>query len=114
MKTLTLITLTLSSALVLGSASAGTIAVDPISGQTGLSSGFGGLTLGWEFQVTAPEGITVDSLGFWDYQSDGFLFSQTFPVGIWEASSGTLLRSTTITSSSGLRSSLHPDGDWRF
>jgi hypothetical protein len=112
MKPLTLITLV--SALFVGSACAGTIAVDPISGQTGYSSGFGGLTLGWEFQVTASEGITVDSLGFWDYQSDGFLFSQTFPVGIWEASSGTLLRSTTITSSSALRTSLHSDGDWRF
>ncbi len=63
-------------------------------------------------RVRAPEGITVDGLGFWDYQSDGFYLGQTFPVGLWDAT-GALLRSTTITASAGLRASLHPSGGWR-
>src|SRR2546425_5930 len=98
-------------AVALSPAPAGTIGVDPISGGTALGSGFGGVTLGWEFQVSA--GIVVDGLGFWDHQSDGFLFGQTFPVGLWDASTGTLLRSSVITSASTLKTSLHPDGDWR-
>ncbi|SPE51119.1 exported hypothetical protein [Verrucomicrobia bacterium] len=84
MKTTTLITL--FCAAVLSSAQAGTIAVDPTSGSPGLVSGNGGLTLGWEFQVSASNGIVVDGLGFWDYQSNGFLLGQTFPVGLWDAS----------------------------
>ncbi len=111
MKTSTLITI--FCALILSPAHAGTIAVDPTSGVEGLVSGYGGLTLGWEFQVSATNGITVDGLGFWDYQSDGFLFSQTFDVGLWDASSGTLLRESVVTSGSALKSSLDPDGGWR-
>ena len=83
------------------------------SGVNGLVSGYGGLTLGWEFQVSATNGITVDGLGFWDYQSDGFLFGQTFDVGLWDAATGTLLRQSVITSASTLKPSLDPDGGWR-
>ena len=101
---------TLLCALVLAPARAGTIAVDPTSGGVAYA---GGVTIGWEFEVTAAEGITVDGLAFWDNQADGFAFSQTFPVGLWDPSTGTLLRSTVITSSSSLKPSLHPDGDWR-
>lgn len=111
MKTSTLITIL--CALILSPAHAGTIAVDPTSGVEGLVSGYGGLTLGWEFQVSATNGITVDGLGFWDDQSDGFLFGQTFDVGLWDASSGTLLRESVITSSSALKPSLDPAGGWR-
>jgi len=92
---------------------ADTIGVDVTSGINGLTSGYGGLTLGWEFQVTATNGITVDGLGFWDYQSDGFAFSQTFDVGLWDATTGTLLRESVITSASPLKSSLDTDGAWR-
>ena len=99
--------------VVFTSIQAGTIGVDPTSGQNGLVSGNGGLTLGYEFQVSDTNGIIVDGLGFWDYQSDGFLFSQTFPVGLWDAATGTLLRSSVITSASALKASLDPDGGWR-
>lgn len=105
--------ITIFCSIVLSPALAGTIGVDPTSGSTGLVSGYGGLTLGWEFEVTAAEGITVDGLGFWDHQSDGFLFSQTFPVGLWDPSTGTLLRSSVITSASTSEASLDPDGGWR-
>src|SRR6266568_4190454 len=91
----------------------GTIGVDPTSGGAALVSGFGGLTLGWEFQVSDTNGIVVDGLGFWDQQSDGFLFGQTFQVGLWDASTGTLLRDSVITSASTLKPSLDPDGGWR-
>jgi hypothetical protein len=99
-------------AVVLLRAQAGTIAVDPTNGVAGLVSG-GGLTLGWEFQVSAPDGIFVDGLGFWDDQSNGFFFSQTFPVGLWDASTGALLRQSVITSASTLKPSRDPDGAWR-
>jgi len=111
MKTTTLITA--FWAVVLSSAQAGTIGADPTSGDSGLVSGFGGLTLGWEFQVSATDGIFVDGLGFWDDQSDGFLLGQTFQVGLWDASTGTLLRQSVITSASTLKPSLDPDGGWR-
>jgi hypothetical protein len=97
--------------LVVSTARAGSIAVDVSGGQTGLVSGFGGLTLGWEFEVT--EGITVDGLGFWDHQGNGFSFGQTFPVGLWEASTGTLLGSSVITSGSALKASAGAGGGWR-
>ncbi len=105
--------ITVFCAVALSRAQAGTIGVDPTSGGTALASGFGGLTLGWEFEVSATDGIVVDGLGFWDHQSDGFLFGQTFPVGLWDASTGTLLRDSVITSASTLKPSLHADGDWR-
>ena len=110
MKTTALVTICCTAVLFL--AQAGTIGVDTTSGATGLVSGYGGLTLGWEFQVSATNGITVDGLGFWDYQSDGFLF-QTFDVGLWDAAAGTLLRESVITSVSTLKPSLDPDGGWR-
>ena len=75
--------------------------------------GSGGLTLGWEFQVTNTNGILVDGLGFWDYQSDGFFLSQTFDVGLWDPSTGTLLRESVVSSTSPLKSSLDADGGWR-
>ena len=105
--------MTLLCTAVLSLAEAGTIGVDPTSGGTGLGSGFGGLTQGWEFQVSATNGITVDGLAFWDHQSDGFFLGQTFPVGLWDSATGTLLRSSVITSASTLKPSLHADGDWR-
>src|SRR4051812_28227658 len=100
-------------AVILLPAQGGTIGVDPTNGGLASSSGFGGLTLGWEFEVTASNGIVVDGLAFWDHQSDGFWLSQTFPVGLWDASTGTLLRSSVITSSSALKPSLDLDGGWR-
>ena len=100
--------------VVLTSIQAGIIGVDPTSGQNGLVSGYGGLTLGYEFQVSNTNGIIVDGLSFWDYQSDGFVLNQMFPVGLWDAASGTLLRSSLITSASALITSLDPDGGWRI
>ena len=105
--------ITLLCMAVLTSIQAGTIGVDPTSGQSGLVSGYGGLTLGYEFQVSDTNGIVVDGLGFWDDQSDGFLFGQTFPVGLWDSGTGTLLRSSVIASASALKASLDPDGGWR-
>ena len=89
---------------------AGTISIDPTSGTAGYG---GGITDGYEFAVTNADGIVVDGLGFWDDQSNGFSFGQTFPVGLWETN-GTLLRSTVITSTSTLTTSAHPSGDWRI
>jgi hypothetical protein len=111
MKAATLITML--CAVILSPAQAGTIGVDPTNGSTGLVSGYGGLTLGWEFQVTAADGIVVDGLGFWDYQSDGFLFGQTFDVGLWDASTAALLSESIITSASTLKPSLDSTGGWR-
>jgi hypothetical protein len=112
MNTTTLITILCTA--VLTSTQAGIIGVDPTSGVNGAVSGYGGLTLGWEFQVTAINGITVDGLGFWDYQSDGFLFGQTFDVGLWDAATGTLLRESVVASAATLKPSLDPDGGWRI
>lgn len=89
------------------------LGVDPTSGQSALASGSGGLTLGWEFQVTAPQGILVNGLGFWDNNSDGFLLNQTFSVGLWNPATGALLQSTVITSTSTLEPSLDLAGGWR-
>ena len=86
------------------------LGVDALDGLAGLG---GGLTAGYEFEVTQNDGIVVDGLGFWDAQSNGFAFGQTFPVGLWDSESGTLLRSTVITSTSALTPSAHPGGDWR-
>lgn len=92
------------------SLSAGSLGVDVLSGTAGLS---GGITAGYEFAVTNADGITVDGLGFWDDQANGFLLGQTFSVGLWEADTGTLLASTDINSSSALKVSAHTGGDWR-
>src|SRR5437899_4950122 len=96
MKTAALITL--FCAVVLSRVHAGSIGVDATSGEAGYVSGFGGLTLGFEFQVSAADGVFVDGLGFWDDQADGFLFGQTFDVGLWDASTGTLLREWVMRS----------------
>jgi len=109
----TLIAIILFCVVIFCPAQADTIGVDPTSGVEGLVSGYGGLTLGWEFQVSATNGITVDGLGFWDDQSDGFLLGQTFDVGLWDATTGTLLRESVITSGSALKPSLDPAGGWR-
>lgn len=93
------------------SLSAGTLGVDALSGVSGFG---GGVTEGYEFEVTNADGIVVDGLGFWDDQSDGFVLGQTFSVGLWEANTGTLLRSTVITSTSALTPSAHTGGDWRI
>jgi hypothetical protein len=109
MKTISLVVpLCLSIAIPL---SAGTLGVDALSGTAGYA---GGVTEGYEFEVTNSDGIVVDGLGFWDDRSDGFVLGQTFSVGLWEAGTGTLLCSTVITSSSTLTSSAHPGGDWRI
>jgi hypothetical protein len=89
---------------------AGTLAVDPTSGGPALT---GGVTLGWEFQVTSTNGIVVDGLGSWDDQSDGFVLGQTFDVGLWDPSSGNLLRESVITSGSSLKTSQDSSGGWR-
>jgi hypothetical protein len=109
----TTILIAILCAIPLASTQAGTIGVDPTGGIIAGVSGYGGLTLGYEFQVTDTNGIVIDGLGFWDNQSDGFWLSQTFPVGVWDVPTGTLLRSSVITSFSSLITSLHPDGDWR-
>jgi hypothetical protein len=90
------------------------LGMDATSGtEEALFSGNGGLTLGWDFQVTAPAGIMVNGLGFWDYQSDGFFLNQTFDVGLWN-STGTLLAESVITSTSTLVPSLDTSGGWRM
>jgi len=109
MKAITLIILL--SLSIVTSLSAGTIGVDALSGLAGLG---GGVTEGYEFEVTDADGIVVDGLGFWDDQSNGFFLNQAFSVGLWEANTGTLLRSTVITSTSPLTPSAHPGGDWRI
>lgn len=110
MKTALLITISIA---VLTSAHAGTIGVDAAAGTPFVSSGFGGFTLGWEFEVMAREGILLDGLGYWDHRSDGFFLNQTFHVGLWHPA-GNLLRDTIITSNSALQPSLHDGGDWRI
>src|SRR5437868_6430842 len=107
------ILITLLCALISFEAYTGNIGVDPTGGTAGITSGSGGLTLGWEFQVSAGDGIVVDGLGFWDDQADGFLFGQTFDVGLWDPMTGSLLRESLITSSSSLRASVDPTGAWR-
>ena len=57
------------------------------------SFGGGDVTLGWEFTVTQPVGIT--GLGYYDYNSDGLVSSHE--VGIFNLS-GTLLVSASIPS----------------
>ena len=96
---------------IANSRAASTVAVDASTGQAGLA---GGLTEGYEFEVTQADGIVVDGLGFWDEQANGFFLGQTFPVGLWDPSNGTLLRSTVITSTSPLTPSAHTGGDWRI
>lgn len=107
MKTATFIA---ACCLAAHSAYSGIIAVDPTSGGPGFS---GGVTLGWEFQVTPTNGIIVDGLGFWDDQADGFVFGQTFDVGLWDPASGNLLRESVISSGSGLKTSQNSSGGWR-
>src|SRR5688500_14056969 len=92
------------------SPAASTLAVDTSTGLAGLASG---VTTGYEFEVAESEGIVVDGLGFWDDDADGFLFGQSFQVGLWN-SNGTLLRNTVVTSTSSLMPSAHPEGDWRI
>ena len=89
---------------------AGNVAVDVTSGLSGLG---GGITGGYEFEVTDTNGIVVDGLGFWDDQVNGFLLSQTFPVGLWETGTGTLMRSTVVNSASALKASANASGGWR-
>jgi hypothetical protein len=96
---------------LVNSLSAGGLGLDVLTGTAGYA---GGLTAGYEFAVTNSAGITVDGLGFWDDQADGFYLSQTFPVGLWDANTGTLLSSTVISSSSALKTSTHTGGDWRL
>jgi hypothetical protein len=104
------ITLIISCLSIVTSLSAGTLAVDALTGLAGLG---GGVTEGYEFEVTGADGIVVDGLGFWDDQSNGFFLGQTFPVGLWQAN-GTLLSTTVITSTSTLTPSAHTGGDWRI
>ncbi len=107
------------AAFLLFSAAAGSLVaqgylgVDPASGQSALVSGNGGLTLGWEFEVTAPQGIYVNGLAFWDDLSNGFFLNQTFPVGLWNPTTGALLQSTVVSSTSSLEPSMDPTGGWR-
>ena len=103
--------ITLIYAAILLSAKASTLGVDVASGFQAQVSG--PMTIGWEFSVSASNGIVVDGLAFWDAYGPGFFLEQTFPVGLWEASTGTLLRDTIITSDSTLEPSLAVDGDWR-
>ena len=97
--------------LSLSTSLASTIAVDALTGLAGLG---GGITEGYEFEVTESDGIVVDGLGFWDEQANGFLLGQTFQVGLWDANDGTLLGSSVVTSTSPLTASAHSGGDWRI
>lgn len=63
--------------------------------------------------MTAPQGILVNGLGFWDDHSDGFFLAQTFQVGLWNRTTGALQQSTVITSTSTLEPSLDLAGGWR-
>lgn len=50
-------------------------------------------TRGWQFSVTAPEGILVTRLGVYDFLGDGLAYAH--PVGIWN-SNGILLVSGIV------------------
>ena len=66
-----------------------------------------GLTVGNEFVVTNPMGISVTSLGIFDFGQDGLAVSHQ--VGIWN-NVGTLLASITVPSGTG--GTLV--GNWRY
>jgi hypothetical protein len=98
---------------VLCSARAGIIGVDVTNGESNYVSGIEGLTIGWQFQVTATNGITIDGLGFWDDGADGFAGGQTFPAGVWDPTTTNLLRSTVVGTFSAKVNSLDTNGCWR-
>ena len=69
-----------------------------------------GQTYGWSFRVT--NAISIDGIGFWDAGSNG-LGTPSVAVGLW-TSSGTLLRSATVTDLSTVVASASADGRWLF
>jgi hypothetical protein len=66
-------------------------------------------SLGYAFRVNSN--ITIDGLGVWDEGSDGL--SPSVEVGLW-TDSGTLLRSTFVTSLSDPIASTESSGRWLF
>ena len=89
-----------------------TLALDFTGGVPALAgtSPFGGLTVGWEFQVVSP--IMVHDLGFWD--EGRTVLTNTHDVGLWTGDGSTLLASTTITNASIPVASVSANGQWLF
>jgi hypothetical protein len=73
----------------------GTIALTVIPSGAGV---YAPITVGWRFLVN--QNISVDGLGVFDYQNDGFV-SGSLQVGLWD-DSGQLLASTSVSSSDSL------------
>jgi hypothetical protein len=65
--------------------------------------------VGWEFTVNSA--ITVDGLGYFDFDTNGLLASHV--VTLWTLG-GTPLASATVTSASTLVASTSTFGDWLF
>jgi hypothetical protein len=85
------------------------LALDVIGGKEFFDEFTQNLTIGWSFTVTTP--VTVMDLGIWDFADHTLVHDH--PVGIWDAG-GTLLASTTITSSSTTVASSSGEGQWLF
>lgn len=109
MKTAPIFLLTLFMALS-SPIQGGVIGFDPTDGITVFG---GGVLVGYEFEVTDSAGITVDALGFWDDQSNGFALNQSFAVGMWRTN-GALLTAASVKSTSPLKSSSNLSGGWRM
>jgi hypothetical protein len=91
----------LTGALLLGVASAPVVAQAPAVDFTSPTIDFtnGNWSLGFEFDVLNPLGVSVTHLGFYDAGQDGIMGDH--PVGIWDAAMN-LLASATVTSGSSL------------
>jgi hypothetical protein len=91
----------LTGALLLGVASAPVGAQAPAVDFTSPTLDFtnGNWSLGFEFDVLNPLGVSVTHLGFYDAGRDGI--TGDHPVGIWDAAMN-LLASATVTSASSL------------
>lgn len=68
----------------------------------------GNATIGWSFTVLSS--MSVDGLGFFDFQSNGL--STDHRVGIWNSAG--LLASATVTTSSTVVASTSTNGRWLF
>jgi len=69
-----------------------------------------GTTYGWGFSVKSP--ITVNGIGLWDANSDGF-GGQQYQAGLWTGA-GALLAGATISDASTPVASAAADGRWMF
>ena len=66
--------------------------------------------VGWSFHVASA--VTVDGLGLFDEGLPGL--SAPHQVGLWNYSTGTLLRQATVSNASAVQTSTSPLGRWLF